>query len=140
MTFEGQTFLNIGNGNSLTLFSLDLFVTMILPALQPSPVTVTAPFTTTALLFRADPDLPPLEASFQGSGTVSAIFSEVPGGVWASSGVRYDFTQPTPEPATLTLMLGGLIAAAFRVRSGAQPTGSAARSHIRLSKAGRSQP
>ncbi len=116
MTFDGQTFPNIGNGNSLTSLSLDLFVTMILPALQASPVTVTAPFTTTAFLFRADPDLPPLEASFQGSGTVSAIFSEVPGGVWASNGVRYDFTQPTPEPATLTLVSGGLIAATIRAR------------------------
>jgi len=116
-TLDGQTFPNVGDAGSLTSFSLNLFVTMMLPELQASPITVTAPFTATGSLFRADPDLPPLEASFQGSGTVAAIFSEAPGGFWDSGGVRYDFTpQVTPEPATLTLMIGGLIARASRMR------------------------
>ncbi len=119
VTLDGQTFRNVGNGNSLTSLSLDLFVTMIVPDLQSSPVTVRAPFTATGELFRADPDLPPLDVTVQGSGTVSVIFSEVPGGVWASGGVRYDFGStptPTPEPATLTLISGGLVAAASRAR------------------------
>jgi hypothetical protein len=91
------------------------------PELQTSPVTTKAPFTFTGSFFADDRVHPPLEASFRGAGTVTAIFSEEPGGLWNSEGVQYEFTpQTTPEPATLTLMSAGLIAAAARVRKAAR--------------------
>ena len=116
MTFDGQTFPNIGNGNSLTSFESG-FVRHDDPA---GAAGISGDCHGSVhhhrFPFSGRSGFPPLEASFQGSGTVSAIFSEVPGGVWASNGVRYNFTQPTPEPATLTLVSGGLIAATIRAR------------------------
>ncbi len=120
LTLDGRTFPNVGSG--LTSLRLDLFTPMIVPPLQASPVTVTAPFSFTGS-FRGDPDLPPLEASFQGSGRVSVIFSEEPGGSCFSGGIRLRLRpQATPEPATLVLISGGLVATAARVRRRRAPT------------------
>jgi hypothetical protein len=125
-TLDGQTFPNVGSADTLNPFLLDLFVTMIVPELQASPVTVPAPFTAIGHLSRVDPNLPPLNVSVRGSGKVSVTFVEVALGAWNSGGVRYDFTQPTPEPATLMLVSGGVVAAAARVRKRRSAEGSAA--------------
>jgi hypothetical protein len=119
LTLDGRTFPDVGffHFPTNTFLQLDLVTPLMAPELQPSPVTVTAPFTFTGSFFADDFVHPRLQASFRGSGTVSAIFSAEAGGFWRSEGVRYEFTpQATPEPATLTLVTAGLVASAIRSR------------------------
>jgi hypothetical protein len=114
IALDGQTFTDIGGALSFNELRLDLFATMITPA---SPMTVTAPFTVVFGRFvRADQIHPALVVPIRGAGTASVTFLEVPGS-FISGGVRYDFTPPTPEPATLTLVTAGLVASADRLRN-----------------------
>jgi hypothetical protein len=137
ITLDGQTFAHIGGAISFNQLHVDLFATMITPA---SPMTVTAPFTVAFGRFvRADQVHPAVEVPIRGAGTVSVTFLEVPGS-FTSGGVRYDFTQPTPEPATLTLMSAGLIGATTRLRKRRAANASEANRRIRFVKVRRRQP
>jgi len=114
-TLDGQTYPDI-NDDSLDHFvALELFGTIDVPAWQDAPVTISAPFRATG--FFASTLQPPFQVGIQGSGRVTLTLVPEPLGTWALGPLRYDFVAtPTPEPATLTLMSSGLVAAALRAR------------------------
>jgi len=118
LTLDGQTYSDIASTVSLETLGLDLFGTITLPQLQTSPVVVTAPFTLAGLFETFDPDRPHVTAAIQGAGTASLMLAPASiGPFWDLRGVRYDFAStPTPEPATLTMVGGALVAAALRAR------------------------
>jgi hypothetical protein len=113
LTFEGQTFLNVGFSDTATLL-LGLSGTVAVPEVGPSPIVLTAPF---ALVFSSfQPDRGVDSVPIHGGGI--AMVSLAPRfGFWELQGVRYDFVAtPTPEPATLILIGGGAAAMGLRTR------------------------
>jgi len=116
-TLDGQTYLDVNREFSPVAISLNLAGTTHLPVLQASPVLLIAPFTVSGTFSLVDSQgqLPPVNVPIRGAGNVSLTLTPAPQ-IWEAAPVRYDFTQPTPEPATLALMTAGLGAAAVRGR------------------------
>jgi hypothetical protein len=116
VTFEGRTFLNVGgtsgeNGDLILGISGTVFV----PAVGQSPIVLTAPFTLFESSFRPPEAIN--EVPIRGGG-VATIGLEPRFGFWELQNVRFEFVpQPTPEPATLMLIGGGLAGIAFRNRT-----------------------
>jgi hypothetical protein len=89
--------------------------TVVLPPLAAS-ATVTAPFTFTGTF------LHPVDGGFTndplvggGTATLNFFSASQSSGLWSLGGARYDLTgspSPTPEPATLLLFGGGMLALA----------------------------
>lgn len=116
-TLDGKTYLDVNRELSPVGIFLKLAGTTHLPTLQASPVVLIAPFTVTGTFSFVDiqQQLPPVEVPIGGAGEVRMMLSPAPLS-WDAAPVRYDFTQPTPEPAPLMLISVGLVAAAIRAR------------------------
>jgi hypothetical protein len=119
-SFEGRTFeINPSTefGGAVQAF-FDGEV-ILPPLLGQSSATVSAPFTFHGRLWMFAPGSPRI-VQLAGRGTALATFgpnTEIPGS-WQFQNVRYEFdgTAPVPEPATLLLAGGGLIAIAAGIR------------------------
>lgn len=95
------------------------------PAWRASPTSVATPFVIDAHISYPDPAAPQtsqLMFSFSAFGVATLLFSPLENGTWAVSRATYERgltaigATPTPEPATLFLIGGGLAALIVRQR------------------------
>jgi len=123
VTLDGHTYEDVNSpvsGNSLTL---NLSGTIDLPPFRNAPVTISAPFDADGFFQHVDDPFDPQGSPFfdvpiQGSGTVTLNLTPNSGLFWhLNFPFRYDFVATaTPEPATLTMIGGPLVAALIRAR------------------------
>ena len=118
------------NGNSFHLgdgiddpesLALEFFGTAIAPLLPSLPTSVTVPFTAQGQLF-----LPMGGFTIEGGGLATLLFErDVDPSVSFVDRVRYDFNDqhPIPEPATMTLVAGGLLGIVRAARKQRQKNG-----------------
>ena len=119
LTFEGQTYNDLGGLNSFTQARLEFTGSFVAPALAPT-ATVTAPFSLAASSFT----IPNAAGNAHilhmllGHGTATIQLSQGFGDdpAWVVDSVRYDFsaTDPVPEPGTMLLVGLGIAGAARR--------------------------
>jgi hypothetical protein len=114
-TLDGVSYPDVGSPTSPSTMGVQFLGTVVLPPLA-SSATVTAPFTFTGTFFH------PVDGGFTndslvGGGTATLYFfsGSQSSGLWSLGGARYDLTgspSPTPEPDTLLLLGGGMLALA----------------------------
>jgi hypothetical protein len=116
-TLEGKTYPDINGLNSINQVFLELVGSTELPPVNGQSIAIRAPFTVvfpSLFQFEVVPETetePPVvdRAPLRGRGTATVSFLANPSApVWEFNSLRYDF-QPTPEPATLLLIGGGLL-------------------------------
>jgi hypothetical protein len=123
VTLDGATFDDIDNANSPANLNLQLAGTVTLPAVQLTPLVITAPFTIggESAFF---PPFPGDPVAITGSGGTATLrlapAFEVPEGErpWVLDEILYDFggAAPVPEPATVLLAGMSVAAAVWRKR------------------------
>jgi PEP-CTERM motif len=106
-TLDGNTY-TVGMGiDDLEIVALELFGAASLPRLSDSRTMVAAPFTAEGGFF-----LPGLSVPIRGRGIATVGLKPFPAGspeTWEIDRlVRYDFSDPVPEPATFILVASGL--------------------------------
>ena len=112
-TLDGKTYPDVNGQLSLNNVRLTLTGTADLPALEAAPVTVHAPVTATGTFFLREV-APPLSVPIDGRAIFTMNLAPGPpgSGYWHLLNARYDFiATQTPEPATLLLVGGGVLAA-----------------------------
>jgi len=117
-TLDGRTYSDLSgiSPESASLY-FEFFGRTVAPAFQDAPTIITAPFTLSGIFnLPFPPGFPP---ELRGGGIASVLLRPQPTPVgeppqWIVGGVRYDFAdqRPIPEPATLVMVAGGLLAVA----------------------------
>jgi hypothetical protein len=113
-TLDGVTYPDISNLASPASLFFEFFGTIVMPPIQDGSPMISAPFTMTGQFNLPFPDAP-VPLSGRGIATLT-LRPEFLGGFepqqWSVDRVRYDFAAPTPvpEPATIALVSGGLLA------------------------------
>jgi hypothetical protein len=119
-TLNGETYTDINSFSSNNFVFLVLIGTTVLPPVNGSSLVLRAPFRVAAESFFTyeGSDLPDLTTvSLAGRGTATVSFHASPSvPAWEFSQMRYEFV-PTPEPATLVLVGGGIAATLLRART-----------------------
>jgi hypothetical protein len=116
-TLDGQSYSDVNGLASTECLDVDLSATIHLPDWRNAPVTISAPFEAAGFFFGAFSPSSQFQVPIHGSGKLTVNLSPEPSGTWAPDTFRYDFVAtPTPEPTTLTLVTGGLVASALRAR------------------------
>jgi hypothetical protein len=111
-TLDGHSYSNVGGSLSDTNAFLELVGTIAVPKVGESPIVITAPFTLRASFFQPSPTR---SVPIRGGGVATLMMAPQFSEFWELRGVRYDFVAtPTPEPATLILVVGGLAGIALR--------------------------
>ena len=112
VTLDGVTY-HVGDGiDDPEIISFEIFGTAPVPSLDSLPTSVTAPFTLAGNFFAS----PNAGVPIEGRGLATLFFG--PGSSVNIQRIRYDFTDqtPVPEPSTLTMVAGGLLAVARAAR------------------------
>lgn len=122
LTFEGQTYNDLGGLNSFTQARVEFTGSFVAPPLAPT-ATVTAPFSLASSSFTI-PNAAGTDSILHmllGHGTATIQLSQGFGDdpAWVVDSVRYDFSaaDPVPEPATMLLVGLGIAGAARRLRA-----------------------
>ena len=111
VTLDGQTYTDVNGMLSDTYVFLELSGTIDIPPWRDAPVTISAPFGATGGFRNSVPGSVFAVPIGRSGGTLTMNLVSEPGGTWFPGAFRYDFVaMPTPEPATLTLVTGGLVA------------------------------
>ena len=111
-TLDGNTY-TVGTGiDDPEFVTLELFGTVSLPALSDSRTMITAPFTATGAFFAPALNAP---VPIRGRGIATLRLKPFPSNgspeTWEIDRlVRYEFSDPVPEPATVMLVASGLAA------------------------------
>ena len=106
VTLDGVTY-HVGDGvDDPEIISFEIFGTAPVPSLDSLPTSVTAPFTLAGNFFTS----PNAGVPIEGRGLATLFFS--PNSTVNIQRIRYDFNDqtPVPEPSTLTMVAGGLLA------------------------------
>jgi hypothetical protein len=116
-TLDGRTYSDLSGflPTSASLY-FEFFGRTVAPAFQDAPTIITAPFRVQGTF--GVPFPPGFGPELRGGGIASVLLRpqpltpDPPG--WFVGGVRYDFAdqKPIPEPATLAMVAGGLLAVA----------------------------
>jgi hypothetical protein len=121
MTIGGDRYDDVESVNAMANVFLDFSGSIVAPATGPARVSLSAPFSLTGRAFALTPlgEIAHDDAlRGRGVGTMTLVpfptSSEFPPG-WIVESLRFDFAQPTPEPATL-LLLGTCAARLVRAR------------------------
>ena len=115
-TLDGQAYTDLGGISGPTSIYMEFFGNTVLPAFQNTEVLVTLPFSMMGVF-----NLPGTQEVLRGRGLASVLLrpANSPEGPrqWIGQQVTYDFgNQATvPEPSTMILVGGGLIAIARRI-------------------------
>jgi hypothetical protein len=120
LTFDGQTYNDLGGMNSLTQATVEFLGSFIAPPLAAS-ATLIAPFSFGGQFsVPNDTGTAPVTHSLSGAGTATINLSMAfPGDpAWRVDSVRYDFSaaDPVPEPGTMLMVGLGIAGVARRVR------------------------
>lgn len=111
VTLDGVTY-HVGDGiDDPEFITFEIFGTAPVPSLDSLPASVTVPFTLEGNFFTS---FPQGASPIEGRGLATLFFGtdlSVPRNAMIER-IRYDFTDqtPVPEPATLTMVAGGLLA------------------------------
>jgi len=114
-TLDGQTYSDINDDTLHHYVALEWVGTIDVPSWRDAPVTISAPFQMAG--FFASTVSPGFQVDIKGSGRATLTLVPEPSGIWDVGPLRYDFVATaTPEPATLTMIGGPLIALLMRRR------------------------
>ena len=111
-TLDGVTY-HVGDGiDDPEFIAFEIFGTAPVPSPDSLPTSVTAPFTLEGNFFRSGPNG---GVPIEGRGIATLFFRPAFPGMPTTPAIermRYDFTDqtPVPEPSTLTMVAGGLLA------------------------------
>ncbi len=125
VTLDGHTYADVNSEPLVDHLALLLEGTIHIPEWRNESVTISAPFAATGN-FSHNVGTPFLfQVPINGSGTVTLNLAPNPTiGLWDVGPFRYHFVAtPTPEPATVTLISGGLVAAALAGESAGTVSG-----------------
>jgi hypothetical protein len=112
-TLDGQTYDDINDDTLHHYVALEWVGTIDVPSWRNAPLTISAPFQMAG--FFASTVSPGFQVDIEGSGRATLNLVPEPLGTWALGPLRYDFASTaTPEPATLTMLGGPLLAALIR--------------------------
>jgi hypothetical protein len=124
VTLDGSTYHDVNSFDSSNFVFLHLSGTTVLPPVNGSSLVIHAPFTVAPDAFftyevtpgsdSEPPQMATVALRGQGRATVS-FYANPSAPVWEFNGLRYDFVA-TPEPATLVLIGGGLVATLLRFK------------------------
>jgi hypothetical protein len=124
-TLDGVTYQPINSFSTSNFVFLRLIGTTVLPPVNGPALVIHAPFTVapgslftyeiTPGSYQEPPHTATVALAGRGIATVNFLANPT-APVWEFSDMRYDFV-PTPEPSTLILVGGGLVATLFRARA-----------------------
>jgi hypothetical protein len=117
LTFDGETYNDLGGLSSLTQASVEFIGSFVAPALEPS-TTLTTPFRFQGQFWVPDAaGIAQVRHTLSGAGTATVTLSRgFPGDPsWVVNSVRYDFS-PVPEPGTMLMVGLGIAGIARRIQ------------------------
>ena len=130
-TLDGSTYTDLSSVDSPSSLYFEFVGSTIAPAFQDAPTFITAPFSIRQGFFNLS--FPAQSALVVGGGIATLLLRPEPDlfGVpnqWVVDSVRYDFANqtPVPEPATLAMVAGGLLAITRAVKRNRRPRATSA--------------
>jgi len=115
-TLDGHTYSDLNDDTLHHFVDLEWSGTIKVPSWRDAPVTISAPFHMQVSLFNTvSPDF---NEGIETAGRATLALVPNGPGIWEVGPLRYDIVATaTPEPATLTMIGGPLVAALIRTRT-----------------------
>ena len=110
VTFDGETFTNVGGATSPTSATVHFTGSAIAPMFTGNTATIVAPFLFQGEFVHINSSFQRLVETLSGAGTVTVLLRQNPAlATWSYVGATYDFAA-VPEPATVLLTAAGVTA------------------------------